>query len=769
MSKKLISLLLAVMLTVSMVAVAAVSVAAQTNEDNQYVPGPSVDTQRVYFMMPTDWNNDCSTGAGVYWWENTDSCPSWYGYNAYEGDSENVYYVDIPRDVITIIWNNGYDGGDDIEDPDYAKAIQTVNISVEGYDEGDTDLYPDGTDFDSLCDGMIYVINPDWVSINGFSGKQTYGGSWFYYYGDGKYGYYETEAEAASKGVLFTSDTNTTADRSGETDVTLPETTAPVADTTSVVENTTVEVATEEATSVEPTTNDIVIDGNAYLTVNATSNLFGTSVAQYNEETGEVVVTYYFTSDKNVENIQYVLNYDSDIFEKPNGYDEVNDTYTNYSSQLFGDDGVINLEKEGYVKFNTSNVNTGYKAVAGTELAKFTFKVKDISSFTPASATFDLQVVSMMIADYQSNKVIPETVEHVVYTSEVYADVMAKNNISASTKLSDSNYVPATTDATEATTVPETTTVSTNSVVVATSNITPTSQLECAMGDEIVVNYFMDTTKDVLATQWSLTYDPSILKLTYVDMPQMQEGAMYNTNVEGIVKADATSMNLYNVELNKPFVTATFEVIKDFTDVGSTYVDLNTSVLLTAEKNNNGSINEESEEYVVLNSNVLTEGITDSLSSVKIAEVPTTTVPVEETTATVATEPTVTEAPTTELPTEATEPSTEASTPVASEPVETTTEASTTATSESVETTVAPATDASSEATTTVTDATSVTGGTEKPTANSTSDTASNNNSSSNNGSTAVQTGEASMAVIILTVLVAATAVMFVLRKREML
>ena len=70
------------------------------------------------------------------------------------------------------------------------------------------------------------------------------------------------------------------------------------------------------------------------------------------------------------------------------------------------------------------------------------------------------------------------------------------------------------------------------------------------------------------------------------------------------------------------------------------------------------------------------------------------------------------------------------------------------------ETTIAPATE----------DATSSTGATVKP---GTADTANNGNKTTNNDNGTVKTGDATLAVVILTLLVSATGVMFVIRKRE--
>ena len=51
-----------------------------------------------------------------------------------------------------------------------------------------------------------------------------------------------------------------------------------------------------------------------YLTVNATSNFFSSASAEYNEDTNQVTVSYYMNSRKNIENFQFTLYFDSDVF-----------------------------------------------------------------------------------------------------------------------------------------------------------------------------------------------------------------------------------------------------------------------------------------------------------------------------------------------------------------------------------------------------------------------------------------------------------------------
>ena len=54
MSKKVISLLLAVMLTAAMIVVAAISVSADTDDEGSYVPSEGTETYHIYFCKPDD-------------------------------------------------------------------------------------------------------------------------------------------------------------------------------------------------------------------------------------------------------------------------------------------------------------------------------------------------------------------------------------------------------------------------------------------------------------------------------------------------------------------------------------------------------------------------------------------------------------------------------------------------------------------------------------------------------------------------------------------
>lgn len=239
--KKATSVLLSALLAFSMTAVAFESVSAVVDENGCYAPGDNVeDTRRYYFAMPNSWLNEYTDTAGVYWWSGTDACGAidgtggsvtWPGYKAQKSSVNNVYYIDCPKNVPTIIWNNYLDGGQDKEDPKYLEAMQAADTHAEYYSDGDSDLYDSywfeemeesfngdkaalgdfadnffieeeyGFGFSFNFDNMIYVLDPDKTSEN-WEGKKTYVGEWYFYFGDGEYGTYPTREESVAKGLF---------------------------------------------------------------------------------------------------------------------------------------------------------------------------------------------------------------------------------------------------------------------------------------------------------------------------------------------------------------------------------------------------------------------------------------------------------------------------------------------------------------------------------------------------------------------------------------
>ena len=237
-----------------------------------------------------------------------------------------------------------------------------------------------------------------------------------------------------------------------------------------------------------------------------------------------------------------------------------------------------------------------------------------------------------------------------------------------------------------------------------------------------------------------MTYDPEILTVSEKNTaetvcPTMGATAVMNLDRAGTIYFNATNLNLFNFAEESVFAQVVFDV-NDIAEISpvTTTVDLNVEVLRVSEVDESTSMTDSSKEVILVNNSKVED---------------TTVVTFRNTTLTESTyvEPT-TVAPTTVEPTT----------------VETTTtpvEDTTTAPVE--DTTTAPV-----EVPTETPDATSATGVTTG--GSSTSDTPSSNNNTNNNANNngTVQTGDASLAVIILSLLVVATGVMLALRKREM-
>ena len=267
------------------------------------------------------------------------------------------------------------------------------------------------------------------------------------------------------------------------------------------------------------------------------------------------------------------------------------------------------------------------------------------------------------------------------------------------------------------------------------------------VGDKVSVYYLLDTKDAQLEeVQWALTYDKNLLTLDSLTMPEIADGMVNMNDVSG----NASNLALYDFAGGKKLVEAVFTV----NGTGTTNVDLNV-VDLTLGKLNpaTGTVDADSEYEAVVNGDMANDLFDHINSDAKVEAYvePTTTEPA--TTHPATTEPTTTEPATTEPTT--TEPATEPTDAPSTEP--TTVEPAT-------EPTDAPATDAPATVAPTTPDATSATQVATK--GQSTADTATSDTPANGTSSNAVQTGNASMAVVILLALVSATGVVYFTRKR---
>ncbi|MBQ8573196.1 MAG: leucine-rich repeat protein [Ruminococcus sp.] len=154
------------------------------------------DTYRYYFYQPESWA-ETAEKVGIYWWEGSNTCSNWPGYEMNKGDAEGVYYYDVPVDVPTFVVNNYYS----TSTGDYTNAYSSKNVMCEYYFDWENPLYPNGTE---NFDNMIYVFDLSLTETNEYSGASSFVGEWFYYYGNGEYG---TAKERTDSTAVFNTKT----------------------------------------------------------------------------------------------------------------------------------------------------------------------------------------------------------------------------------------------------------------------------------------------------------------------------------------------------------------------------------------------------------------------------------------------------------------------------------------------------------------------------------------------------------------------------------
>ena len=375
----------------------------------------------------------------------------------------------------------------------------------------------------------------------------------------------------------------------------------------------TTEIATTEATTA-PATQATAAPEKAPLTVNATSNVFSTAKAEYNSETKQVTVCYYLGTNCDLVNLEWYFTYDSNIFEV-NNKNNLDSTGKKLGIMPQITSGyVINTSIPGKVNANASDLGL-YTIDAKVPFIKIVLDVKGNPENAETNVNLDVRVLTKGEIDFNTMRVDPDTMVSFVQDSKI-AD--ASYIVSAETKLTESTFVPST-ESTEApeitvpettvpettveeTTVPETTVAETTEevpagalTVNATSNLFPASSNVVA-GDEeyVTVTYYFESEKNVLNADFNLTYDPTMLALDSVMTPYTN-GVVVNSATAGKVYGNMSSLNLYNFNQKTPFVSVVFKKL----GLGETDVNLTVDNLTLSLANAEGVTDEAQEEGLV--------------------------------------------------------------------------------------------------------------------------------------------------------------------------
>ena len=380
----------------------------------------------------------------------------------------------------------------------------------------------------------------------------------------------------------------------------------------------TTEIATTEATTA-PATQATAAPEKAPLTVNATSNVFSTAKAEYNSETKQVTVCYYLGTNCDLVNLEWYFTYDSNIFEV-NNKNNLDSTGKKLGIMPQITSGyVINTSIPGKVNANASDLGL-YTIDAKVPFIKIVLDVKGNPENAETNVNLDVRVLTKGEIDFNTMRVDPDTMVSFVQDSKI-AD--ASYIVSAETKLTESTFVPST-ESTEApeitvpettvpettveeTTVPETTVAETTVAatteevpagaltVNATSNLFPASSNVVAGYEEYVtVTYYFESEKNVLNADFNLSYNPQMLAVDSVMTPYTN-GVVVNAETAGVVYGNMSSLELYNFNQKTPFVSVVFKKL----GLGETDVNLTVDNLTLSLANAEGVTDEAQEEGLV--------------------------------------------------------------------------------------------------------------------------------------------------------------------------
>ena len=230
--------------------------------------------------------------------------------------------------------------------------------------------------------------------------------------------------------------------------------TVTVTDTSTQVETTEADT-TVEPTTAAPATQPTAAAQKAPLTVNATSNVFSTAKAEYNSETNQVTVSYYLDTDYDLVNLEWYFTFDSEVFTV-NNKNNLDSTGKKLGIMPQITSGyVINTSIPGKVNANASDLGL-YTINKDIPFAKIVLDVKGTPENVETTVNMNVRVLTKGEMDFDTMRVDPDSMVSYVCDYIIHDASYIK---AATTKLTESTFDGSSTESTEApeTTVPETT------------------------------------------------------------------------------------------------------------------------------------------------------------------------------------------------------------------------------------------------------------------------------------------------------------------------
>ncbi len=146
---------------------------------------------------------------------------------------------------------------------------------------------------------------------------------------------------------------------------------------------------------VTPTTEPIIPAKFPALTVNAISNFFPKSNAEYNVNTKEITVTYWLRSAKNLQSVKWLLSYDSEALS----FSLAKNPSANVCPSI-GANSVMSFPEKGKIGYCASSMTLFDFSSQDKPFVQIVFDVMNISPDEPILSKIDLTVENMTIADF---------------------------------------------------------------------------------------------------------------------------------------------------------------------------------------------------------------------------------------------------------------------------------------------------------------------------------------------------------------------------------
>ncbi len=573
MSKKIISVVLAVMLMVSMISVAMISVSATDLNESPSSADEYVITGTI---TGSDWNpqgdNKLTAGSfdfdGKTWpykydageqeamthgfkitdgkSSNWDECKCWGKDGKVSGQGGDNYTFTLSEACnVTVYFNPTLEEGaiavDAASLTDYKiESICTIGggddpfLHGVNWDQDGWDAVMQNKMSDADGDG-IYEISYDGVFASTYQFKFAFNGSWqpknlgtdaagvktgneikFDAVLDSNPGNIEFEVPNDNSKVTIKADLNNfDIDKSKTVPVTIliEEGSAPATEPTTAKTDSTTAPTTNQTQETQNTEGTQGTTGTpsstAGFTVNAKSNISDTVSQKYTTADKKVTVTYYLKAPKPIGNTQFNISYDPQVLEI--------DKATHTSTNAFGDIKEVNftpifdkvggtasniLEGAGYGTFNTSSGANPYDFLSG-DLTDNVFLTITFNIVGNYNKDVDV-LLDVRVLSTVVNGDSENTKDVVDYVYQGEVQPLFNQDCQTLTKLSTPSDAPVTPPSDKK-----------SFKVNATSNYAASdTKVYSEDRKTVTVEYTLQASKLITSGQWELTYDPSILKLS---------------------------------------------------------------------------------------------------------------------------------------------------------------------------------------------------------------------------------------------------------------